>query len=250
MVVFALSLAAQSARAQSAEEQALARELFEEGVQLAQERRWDEAVDAFSRSYALAERAPTLFNLASTLMRAGRLVEARERYRRFAHGTDDEALREEAERAVAEIEPRLGRIRLTMSALSPVDVVRLDAEPLNHAALGAPIPADPGIHTIRITRGETELAVRRVDVGEGQTREIAISLPPPVQDEGPPLTSEEEEEIEEDDSSGIASSPWFWIALGVVVVAGGVTAAVLLVNESQRLPLYEGTTDPPSLGLP
>ena len=36
--------------------------------------------------------------------------------------------------------------------------VRLDDRPLNRAALGAAVPADPGEHTVTVVRGDTTIA--------------------------------------------------------------------------------------------
>lgn len=67
---------AATAGAQARAQEAEARALFEEGRTFAQHERWVEALDAFQRSRAIAQRPTTIFNIATTLIRLGRAQEA------------------------------------------------------------------------------------------------------------------------------------------------------------------------------
>lgn len=71
----ALFPGAASAQAPSRVDEARARALFEEGRRAAEAERWVEALDAFQRSRALANRPSTVFNVATTLVRLGRARE-------------------------------------------------------------------------------------------------------------------------------------------------------------------------------
>ena len=76
-----------AARAQTAQETALARALFEEGVVAADAQRWDEAAERFERAYGLKATPGIAYNWASALVELGRLVEAGERLRSVARFT-------------------------------------------------------------------------------------------------------------------------------------------------------------------
>ncbi|MEZ4339035.1 MAG: hypothetical protein R3B82_20650, partial [Sandaracinaceae bacterium] len=86
-VVLALALAmvggwsasahAQDAPADPRAQQEEARARFAEGMAHAEHERWVEALEAFERSAALYDRVSTHINLASVLLRLGRLREAR-----------------------------------------------------------------------------------------------------------------------------------------------------------------------------
>lgn len=88
-----------------------ARALFDEGVTLANEGAWNEALEKFEASYTLVERPSTLFNIGSVLIKLGRHDEAIERLERFLGVSKDDkerasaqALIDEAKQAAAQSE--------------------------------------------------------------------------------------------------------------------------------------------------
>lgn len=243
-LMFVALLLPVGAEAQSAEERALARDEFQRGVAAAEERRWDEAVRAFERSQAISPRPPTLFNLAGALVNAGRLVEARERYREFAGQTEAGPLSDEAQRSIEALEDRLARLTIEVENLAPVDEVRLDEQALSHATLGAPLPADPGAHVVVVMRGQTELVREEVTVEEGGARSVSLRVPAPAAASGSSDTVAvglTEVEEEDDDEDGGADLAWLGVLIGVVVaggIAAGVTTWAVMENET---PVFNGT---------
>ncbi len=85
---------------------ARARELYENGVDLYDEGRYDDAVAAWEESYRLSNKALLLYNIANAEERAGRYADAMDhlnRYRAFA--TADE--REILDRRITNLERRI-----------------------------------------------------------------------------------------------------------------------------------------------
>lgn len=144
----ALALTVVLALASSTQAQDLdrARTVFEEGLGHSQAERWVPALEAFRRSLEIAEMPVTLFNIASVLMRLGRMQEAvatLERYKEVAEPS-----------ARAEADPLLEQAR------SAIRTVRATVEPPNTtlAVDGTDVPGegrnrmlrvDPGTHTVR-----------------------------------------------------------------------------------------------------
>src|SRR5204863_290633 len=86
-------------------------------------------VRGFTRSYDLAPRPLTLFNLAGAQVITGKLVAASESYRRFVRDTPagiHQSYKEEAERALRTLEARIPSIRVTASGLGARDEILLD----------------------------------------------------------------------------------------------------------------------------
>ena len=182
-LLLASCLLAPSARAQEAEDPALrraARALAEEGIAAARERRWQDAREAFARSLALFPSAVTRMNLAGAEVRTGALVAAAEDYRRFLREADDEARARHGaavEAALASLEPRIPTWTVRAS-LAEGDVLLLDGEPLREAALGVPLPIDPGPHEVAVRRAERVIAGARFDAAEGQHGTTELDVPP------------------------------------------------------------------------
>ncbi len=211
-------VAAAQEPAPTAAEVTLAREQFREGVAAARTGRWWEALEAFTRSFELAPRPATLLNLAGAQVETGHLVEGAESYRRFLREADGRAAQRipMAEAALAAVEPRIARVRVEIDGLLSRDTVLLDDLPLSEAVLGAELPVNPGAHALRVERDGQEIGRAEFDVVEGERRldPIALALPPgaetPAEASGPAWLR----------------SPWFWTAVGVIVVGAAVGIGV------------------------
>ncbi len=91
----------------SAEDDARARELFENGAMLYDEGRYEDAIAAWTEAWRLSGRALLLFNMANAAERVGRWEDAMEllsRYRAFAPADERDVL----DRRIGNIERRLG----------------------------------------------------------------------------------------------------------------------------------------------
>lgn len=212
-----------SVSAQRASETVQAREQFRRGIQSAHDERWDDAVDAFQRSYELVPRSTTLFNLAGAYTRAGRLVEAYEAYRLFLQeGTRVQArMRRDAESQVSMLEPRLSRVTLVIDGIRDGDRITIDQYELSTASVGAPLPVNAGSHEVAVVRGTMTPVRATFTIGEGERREVTLDLSALVI---------EETRAAEAQQAAIAASqrqwyedPLVWgIAGGVIVVGVGV----------------------------
>ena len=231
LVLLVLPLA--SVHAQSASEQALARDQFREGVRAAQEQRWPDAVDAFQRSLELAPRVMTMMNLAGALAQVGRLVESSEAYRMFISEAQSGAaarVRGEAEAQLHTLEGRIPHVRLQIQNRLDSDTVTLDEYQLSAAAMGSALPVDPGDHTLTIAREGQEPRSVTFTAQEGVESEIVLEAWPDLEatehtDDNPleqPLPPPVENHT-------IFDEPAFWIVGGVILaglIAGGIAIGV------------------------
>lgn len=247
-----LSLGAPRALAQSASEQALARDQFRAGVAAARAGQWVEAVDAFQRSLELAPRPMTMMNLAGALVQVGRLVEAAEAYRMFlAEATSGAAarVRGEAQSQLEALEPRIPHVRLHVYELAESDVVQLDEYQLSQAAIDAPLPVDPGAHVVTISRDGAVIATRELQIAEAEeaTVELRVEALPPVTDvaTGPdPLAP-----VAPASGGSVFDDPVFWI-IGGVVLAGLIGGGIAIGVATQPAPgPYYGNLPPHQIPL-
>lgn len=245
------SVAASSrARAQepTASETALAREQYQDGMHFAQSGHWEQAFQAFSRAYGLVHRPALLANLASAEAQTGRLVEAAEHDRQFLREVTSgrEAQQRPAVQAALDaLDARIPRARFVPSDSRPTDVYTLDDDTLPRAAIGTPLPIDPGDHTLVVKADDVEIARARFTIHEGESTDVAIEVHRPVVDthvhpiDTPDTHVVGEVGVHNDvpspppvshDDGGVFASPVFWVIVGALAVAGGVVAAVLLTQ--------------------
>lgn len=224
---------------------AMARALFEEGVRFADQNEWSQAADRFERAIALRDSAVIAFNLATAYEHLGRLVEASERLNRVVRDTHADArVVASANALLAEIRPRIGHLRITVSGARDSATYELDGRPLPLAAIGVATPVDPGSHIVRAVRDGAELASSNVEVSSGADAAATLDVPaPPAVD---PATAAHaangsdsgvilgDNQAPHTDSGGV---PWTWIAIGGAVVVAGVVVAVLLSSGSARDPV-------------
>lgn len=211
---------------------AVAARLFRSGVQAARAGRWDEARQAFARSYETAAVPVTLFNLAGAQAELGQLVEAAESYRRFLPDSlrgRARRHREEAQAALARLEARIPRARVDVQGEQPGDRVLLDGEVIAELTL---VPLDPGTHRFQVIREGRPVADRTIELPEGQTRSVRLDVVSPLA----LRETDASPDRDADDERGppLWQSPWLWSGVGAVVLVGvGVALGVTL-----------GTTEP------
>jgi hypothetical protein len=166
---------------------AAARALFQEGVGLARRGEYDAAVDRFRRAQALRPAPPIAFNLAAALVHTGDLVEASEI---LEHLLRDPLLprdiRTSATRERDELAPRLSRVTVRLEGEAGGVQVAIDDHELPGAAIGVPVPIDPGAHEVVASRDRAAVARERFEVAEGATRQISLTIPPRPTSPEPP----------------------------------------------------------------
>lgn len=235
------------ARAQPAEEDgaartAAARSLFEEGLSLLDEERWEEAADRFERALAIRQSPQITYNLTTALLGIGDLVRASELLRAI---TRDEAAPADVAAAAQrrldeEVLPKIGRLIVRVEGDRREAEIRLDDHLLDWALVGVAVPVDPGPHRVVALRAGEEVARAEAQIVEGGEERVDILLPDlpsapspteVAQEAQAPATLPSHPAPEESSGGGVLSRWWFWTALAVLV-GGGIAGGVLLVGSS------------------
>jgi tetratricopeptide (TPR) repeat protein len=230
------SLTAQVAQAQSAQERAMARALFEEGVKFADQARWDEAVDRFRRAQSIKPSPGITFNLAWALAQTGKLIEASDMLEALARDPQTPPeLKHESEAKLAEITPKRAFLTLQVHNAPAAAHVQLDGQEWPRAVWGVASPIDPGDHVALGTEGSAELARANVQLAAGEHRELSLDFPqaaPLVAASPPPQTvaPRDDEGARHSERKPLYKNWILWASVGAVV-AGGVIAAAVVTHD-------------------
>lgn len=256
VAIFASLSLASRGDAQRASEAVLAREQFRAGVAAARESRWEDASEAFQRSYELLPRPLTLLNLAGAYAQTGHLVESVEAYRMFLMERQGVTarMRSDAEAQLADLEPRIPRARIRVLGIAEGDVVRLDEYELSTASLEQPLPVNPGDHAVTVQRGEQEPVVVPFTLEEGATDDVLVDVrtldAAPVT--GGPSTGATSVVGGQDPIApgrSLVDDPIFWIVVvGAALVVGGVVTGVVV--GTQPAPTTIGNLTPGQIAIP
>ena len=239
-------LEATTASAQDTET-ALARSLFEQGIELADRGDWTGAADRFRRSLEIRPSPVVAYNLGNALTEIGRFVEASEAFRR-AIRADDAELRTAAQGRLDAIQPRIGTLIIQLDGPGEGVTVMIDGDPIPSQAIGIGTPIDPGEHAVDARRGGGSVAETTVTIAEGGSDEVTLEIPPaPVEDRGSgasdPVLGGGGSTEPVDESGGI--SPWLWVGIGAAVAAGVAVLLVVLLTQSSDADPVSGTLSPP-----
>lgn len=230
--------------------------LKQQGLKAAQDKNWDVARERFEQSYALDPRPLTLFNLAVAQEHTNKLVEARASYATFLEQPatgDSEQFRKLARDAIPALDKAIPTLHIRASGLATGDVIELDGSALSTAA---PIPLDPGSHTIVVRRGRDSVAERTVTLVRAGRDEVELAVPiatpvvPPHVEPAEPatrLTFEQPMPPPAREHASVLRSGWFWGVTSVVVLAAAGTAYYL------KAPTHDptkGTLGPGVLSVP
>ncbi|WP_437489341.1 hypothetical protein WME75_10510 [Sorangium sp. So ce1014] len=168
------------AAAQSAADVAVAREIFIEGSEFAEQGRWEEARKQYERSLAIKRAPITLYSLGVAQQQTGQLVEALESFRAFLvepSAPATKAYEKLARQAVQELERQIAALDLRFS---PADVaglaVKIDGVDVPVAALDRPRPLNPGDHTVIARAPGYREAQRTVAATPGSRLVVVMSL--------------------------------------------------------------------------
>ena len=169
-----------TARAENPADVALARELFTEGSRFAEAGNWAAAAERYAKSLALKRAAITLYSLGISHKNTGKLVEALVNLRAFLAEPSVPATQPyevPARAAIAEIEPRIGRVRIELvPAGVPGAVIALDGVSVPPAAYGMDRPVDPGDHELVGTAPDHDPTRVRLHVPEGSRQQVTVKL--------------------------------------------------------------------------
>jgi len=228
---------------------AAARGLANEGEAFFKEGNYAEAIDRFSRAFDLF-KAPTIaMRHAESLVRLGRLVEARERHlviSRTKLPADAPDVFKDAVTAAARqadaLQTRIGKLELSIKGedLDGAELV-IDGRTIPPALWGVKWPMDPGVHHLVLTKGNRRTE-QRIKVDEGRALLMSLVLPAssPTSDVTPTPTTINHKQpaplqppVEAADQAGDPQTMRTigWVGLGVGgagLLLGGITGAMAL----------------------
>lgn len=162
-----------------------ARGLFKEGRELRAAGRLREALEKLSAAHAVGHTPITGLELARTHVELGELIEARETCLGVARlpvladeSARSTAAREGAAALAEDLRKRIPSITVRLASAGTEGEVRVDGHPLPAALLGEPRKVNPGHHeVVAAAPGRAEARVT-LDLREGESREVTLSLPP------------------------------------------------------------------------
>lgn len=249
LTVLALLAVASGAAAQQ-DDTERARELFVEGVDLAEQGHWHEAADRFRRTLELKSTPQVKYNLALALQNTGELTRAAELLEEVEQSEEtDRRLKRDARRTREELEPKLGSLTVSVAGDPAGASVTLDGEELPPEDWDRSIAADPGTHELVLSARGRESSRQTVTVEEGGSAEVTLVPGPEAAARSavdPELLAEQQGEDE--GGGGIVTEWWFWTAIGAVVVIGAAVAIGVAAGGGGGSPdPAQGDLDPPIL---
>jgi hypothetical protein len=179
-----------------------------------------------------------LFNVATTLRALGRHVEARDAFAQLIdkHPKLDAEIRSQAEKMLAEEKARIAQLIVADLPAKKNDLkVYVDgSETSDEGERPLAIEVDPGKHALRVEESKSKPFTWEGTFKDGDKKSVPVKLVPVDVAKPPPPVQPPPEK-----SGSIFSSPWFWVATGVVV-AGAATGAYFY-DRSKQLDPGEGT---------
>lgn len=249
-----------AARAQVAQDPALADALFKTGVEALAKGDYGTACPKFHASMELGPAVATLLNIAKCDLHENKLARAWATYQRAlvlnrdtVGATRQRDLDEYTRNAIAALEPRLPRLRITVTPAVPGLSLRRDGETLPAAVLGEGMPTNPGPHHLEASAPGHHTEVREVVLQEGRTEALDITLsveapppvvPPPIVTPPPVLTRVLPPEPPAAPRRAPGTPAWVLVAGGAGVVLAGVAVGFAVDGASTVARLH---TDCPDL---
>jgi len=185
-----------SALAGPAEDKATARELAKEGIAAEKKGDCHAAIDRLERAESLFHAPPHLQYLARCYTKVGRLVDAAETWRKLMleplAANAPPAFKDAVAEATAElpkIEPRLARLTLKTAEKYDALVVEVDGKSWPTAALDVARVIDPGKHVVRARASGYKTKENKIEIGEGKSDSVTITLEAGVDPGVPPVAS-------------------------------------------------------------
>lgn len=148
--------------------------LYREGVQLANDGNWPDALKKFQEVVALRSAPAALIALATAMEKSGRLLDAERTYRRAkldAQVLGDEGLTQRAEESLAQLVPTVPHILVHLPADARNATVTVDGVPI----LGA-VAVDPGSHRIVVEAKGRPKFEERLELALSEKRDIWVKL--------------------------------------------------------------------------
>lgn len=260
-VACAASLWALPAAAEPSE----AQRLFDEARALAEAGRWSEACPRLAESLSLEPNMTTQFRLADCYERTGKIASAWSNYvgaARAAAAAGEAGKERFANERAGKLEPRVDKLLIITPEMPALSVER-NGRPVPRESWNAPMPVDPGEHTVHAWapgKESFDIVVKLKGLGEtrrvevpmlgpgiplriGEQRKATIVEAPPaapmvVGDVAPPRPAREGRE------SSWRAIGW---ALGGAGLAGVLVGGGLFLGQVSQSPPCSGSTCVPAM---
>jgi hypothetical protein len=164
-----------------------ARQLGNEGIDLYEKGDYTAALDRLERAYQVI-KAPTIgLWSARALAKAGKLVEASERYlevSRIPAQAGEPPLfqesRDQAEAENQELQARIPTVQIVVEGASAEEVqILVDGSPIQAALVAVPVALNPGTHQIEARSG-SDVAKQEVTLAEGGQEKVVLRFVAPA----------------------------------------------------------------------
>lgn len=231
------------ALAQTDEERSGARAAAEAAAKAFEAKRWQEAIDLFSKAEKLVHAPTHLLFLARAHERLGQLVRAREAYRKVVSETLPpnapkafKAAQATAEKELAELEPRIPQLTVRVEGATGEVSLRVDGVASPAALVGVAFPIDPGEHELVAETATEQSEPEKLTIAEKGREEVTLTLSPRSAAPAPAASPPSEASGGRDaraDASAAGPDLLAWGALGVGVVGVGVGTFFLLQASSK-----------------
>lgn len=178
LAVFVVGLLGPARADAQADQRERARSLFEQGLHLVEQERWEDALEAFDESIRLYPTQSATYNRALCLGLMGRPAEgvrALGAYLRQYGGQITEERQAEVDRELASLRQRVGRIDVRIQG-APAATVLLNGEDVGQAPLARPLEVNPGRHHVTVQAPDFDAVARWVNVGAGDVLSLVIAL--------------------------------------------------------------------------
>ena len=230
-----LLLASSGAFAQPKREQADA--LFKEGRAAAQAGDYPTACNKFTASQRLDPSTGTLLNLGDCEEHQGHLTVARNYYQDALRqlGATDPRIAPAKER-LASLESRIPRIIVRPGTASKATIA-LDGVPVPTASLDAPIPVDPGSHTLTVTAPDHEPRRTVLELAETRSVEFVAEPGPKLaqQAPGPARPAEAPARPARPNGSARATAGFIVGGVGVVSLGLAIVSGAIIIGEKNTV---------------
>lgn len=201
---------------------------------------WPQAIEEFKAAYRGFPDATFLYNIAQCYRKMGNVADALSFYKKYLRERPDAPNRGEVQKRIEELE--------ASKATQPAPAVVPPPASPAPAAPAAPAVASPAVSpepTVQPTPQPATPAVQPVPMPEPSPSGIGNAAPPVAASAPAGVDISSGAPAAEPPASGsLFGKWWFWTAVGVAVVAGGVgTFFALSGTKSARH--YQGDMDPP-----
>lgn len=220
-LAFVLSLSS-SALAATPKERGEAATLSNKAKAAARAKRFEEAVDLLRRADQLDPTPQRKLDLARSLVELGKLVEASSLLNNVVNdGAASRGYKEAAKKQLAQVEPRIPW--LSVHVVGPTTGVHVEVDG-KEAQADVEAPVDPGAHSVGADADGYESGDTRVNVKEGEHKQVTITLTAVTKAEEPKPKS----------SGGTKAPAIVAFSVGAVGIGVGAVFGVLAFDETNK----------------